>query len=49
MYKIVQVRGRRYKVDVERFAEFCAAVTCGLLAATAFVFFFGYCWGGFLR
>lgn len=49
MYKIVQIRGRKYKVDVERFEEFCSAVTLGLLAAAAFCFFFGMCWGGFLR
>lgn len=49
MYRTVQIKNRRYRVDVERFADFCGAVLCGVFALAAFVFFFGCCWGGFLR
>ena len=49
MYKTVQIKGRWYRVDVEKFAEFIGAILCGAFVIAAFVFFFGFCWGGFLR
>lgn len=49
MYKTVQIKGRKYRINLERFSGFVGAVTLTLMTAAAFCFFFGMCWGGFLR
>lgn len=49
MEKIIKISGRKYRVNVEQFAEFISMILAGIMVIAAFVFFFGFCWGGFLR
>lgn len=45
-----KIFGHRYRiVDRERFAEFLGMIGCAVMVIAAFLFFFGCCWGGFLR
>ena len=49
MYRTIKVNGRRYRVNTEKALDFIGAVGFALMMAAAFVFFFGCCYGGFLR
>ena len=49
MYRTIKVNGRRYRVNTAKALDFVGAVGFALIMAAAFVFFFGCCYGGFLR
>lgn len=39
----------KYRINLAKFAEFVSTCFCALAAIAAFVFFFGFCYGGFMR
>ena len=49
MHRTFQIKGKRYRINLEKTAEFVGALMTALMAAGAFVLFFGLCYGGFLR
>lgn len=49
MFKTFTLGGKKYRLNLAKFESFMTALTLGAMALAAFVFFFGFCWGGFLR
>ena len=45
----MKVRIGNHMVNIERMAEFVSAVGIGVMVICGFLFFFGKCYGGFLR
>ena len=39
----------KYKINLERFANFVGGCLCVMALIGGFVFFFGFCYGGFMR
>ena len=49
MSRTFRLCGKKYRINTEKALDFVGAVGFTLMMAAAFVFFFGCCYGGFLR
>ena len=49
MSRTIRLGDKKYRINTEKALDFVGAVGFALIMAAAFVFFFGCCYGGFLR
>ena len=47
--KVLYLYLKKRRINVEQLADFVGMILTGAFVLGAFIFFFGFCWGGFLR